>query len=459
MGLAGEHAQTRFCYSNSYAPLWTMKWLVLSVLLVLATVNEAKSKKTLVLLENLYLKDTHSIFFSDLEQRGHNLVFKLADESSLALSKYGEYLYENLVVFAPSVEEFGGSIDKDSIVDFIDNGGNVLVAASSAVGDILRDVGSEVGLELDEENTAAIDHLNYDIKDSGDHTLLAVDPSNVVDVELMVGKKQTAPALYRGIGMTADPDNPLVLEIMNGYSTTYSYFTNEPIKDYPLVVGRSTLLIAGLQARNNARVVFSGSLDFFSNEFFTANIMKAVDGKEHGTSSNQHLAKYISQWVFKERGVLRAGEVTHHRVGDNTTPSAYTIEDNVIYTIDIEEFSGEKWRPFQKKDVQLEFFRIDPFVCTFMNKTKDGKKYIAEFKLPDVYGVFQFKVDYNRVGYTHLFSTTQVSVRPFQHTQYERFLPAAYPYYFAAFSMMIGMSLFVLVFLHHKEDERRPKTE
>ena len=31
------------------------------------------------------------------------------------------------------------------------------------------------------------------------------------------------------------------------------------------------------------------------------------------------------------------------------------------------------------------------------------------FKLPDVYGVFQFKVDYNRIGYTHLFSTTQVS--------------------------------------------------
>lgn len=28
--------------------------------------------------------------------------------------------------------------------------------------------------------------------------------------------------------------------------------------------------------------------------------------------------------------------------------------------------------------------------------------------LPDVYGVFQFRVDYNRVGYTRLFSTTQV---------------------------------------------------
>jgi len=32
----------------------------------------------------------------------------------------------------------------------------------------------------------------------------------------------------------------------------------------------------------------------------------------------------------------------------------------------------------------------------------------ARFKLPDVYGVYQFRVDYNRMGFTHLFSTTQV---------------------------------------------------
>ena len=437
-----------------------MKLVFLVLSLIVATSTAAKGhKKILVLLENHYLKDTHSIFFSELEQRGFQLVYKLADESSLALSKYGEYLYEHLIIFAPSVEEFGGTIDKNSIVDFIDNGGNVLIAASSTVGDVLRDIGSEVGLELDEENTAAIDHVNYDVKDAGDHTLLAVDPGNIVDVELMVGPKSSVPALYRGVGMTADSDNPLVLEIMNGYSTTYSYFTQDPISDYPLVVGRSTLLIAGMQARNNARVVFSGSLDFFSNEFFTASVMKAIDGQEHSSSSNRQLAKFISEWVFKERGVLQVGEVQHHCVGDNSTPAAYTIKDDVIYTVDIQELVDGVWKPFQKKDVQLEFFRIDPFVCTFMNKTSDGKKYIAKFKLPDVYGVFQFKVDYNRIGYTHLFSTTQVSVRPFEHTQYERFLPSAYPYYFGAFSMMIGLVLFILVFLHHREDEKKPKAE
>jgi oligosaccharyltransferase complex subunit beta len=42
-----------------------------------------------------------------------------------------------------------------------------------------------------------------------------------------------------------------------------------------LAVGKSAILIGAMQARNNARVVITGSLDFFSNAFFTANINSA----------------------------------------------------------------------------------------------------------------------------------------------------------------------------------------
>lgn len=433
--------------------------LVVSVFLLFALgADGAKTgKKTLILLENLSMKDTHSVFFDDLKSRGYQLTFKMADDSSLALSKYGEYLYDNLIIFAPSVEEFGGTIDSNAIVDFIDNGGgNVLVAASSEVGDILRDLGMEVGLELDERGTSVIDHLIYDVKDSGDHTLLAVNPSLLMDSELIVGPKTTTPCLYRGLGMTADPENPLVLEIMTGATTSYSYFPSDTIKEYPHAVGKSTLLIAGLQARNNARVIFVGSIDFFSNEFFAASVLQAVPGaKEFDQSNNRALSVALSKWVFKEKGVLRVGTVKHHLKGETNPPLAYTIEDQVRYEIEIEELVNEKWVPFMAKDVQLEFFRIDPFVRTYLHKTPDKKKYFVEFKLPDVYGVFQFKVEYSRIGYTNLFSTTQVSVRPFEHTQYERFIPSAYPYYVSAFSMMIGLVLFSVVFLHFGDNTKK----
>ena len=40
-------------------------------------------------------------FFSD---RGFELTFKTADDASLSLSKYGEFLYDSLILFTPSVE-------------------------------------------------------------------------------------------------------------------------------------------------------------------------------------------------------------------------------------------------------------------------------------------------------------------------------------------------------------------
>jgi len=45
-------------------------------------------------------------------------------------------------------------------------------------------------------------------------------------------------------------------------------------------------------------------------------------------------------------------------------------------------------------------------------------------------------------------------VRPLQHTEYERFIPSAYPYYVSAFSMMAGVFLFSIVFLHYKDDTK-----
>ena len=38
-----------------------------------------------------------------------------------------------------------------------------------------------------------------------------------------------------------------------------------------------------------------------------------------------------------------------------------------------------------------------------------GGQLEAQFRVPDTYGIFKFVIDYNRVGYSHLQSATQVS--------------------------------------------------
>lgn len=80
--------------------------------------------------------------------------------------------------------------------------------------------------------------------------------------------------------MTADAENPLVLDILHASWTAYSFNPDEKITEYPHAVGQNTLLIAGLQARNNARVLFFGSLDFFSDEFFTSAVQSANSGQK-----------------------------------------------------------------------------------------------------------------------------------------------------------------------------------
>ena len=108
-----------------------------------------------------------------------------------------------------------------------------------------------------------------------------------------------------------------------------------------------------------------------------------------------------------------------------------------------------KWEAFKASDVQLEFIRLDPFVRTALSFL--GGYLQVTFKLPDVYGIFKFNVDYRRVGYTYLFSSTTVSVRPLEHTQYERFIPAAYPYYASSAAMIIGVFLFSFIQLYHQD--------
>lgn len=348
-------------------------------------------------------------FFFYYTDRGYKLTYKLADDSNLILSKYGEYLYKNLIIFAPSVQEFGGELSVEKITQFIDNGGNVLVAGSASSGDALRELASENGFEVDEEGASVIDHLNYDVSDAGDHTTIVASPENLIDSPIIVGQtKNVSPLLYRGTGLLADRENPLVLQVLTADSTAYSYVPENAIKEYPNAIGKGTLLIAALQARNNARVVFSGSLYFFSDEAFTSSVQKAQSDKVYKQSGNREVAENISKWVFGEVGRLRVASVTHHKEGESESPKAYTITDPVVYTISIEQLESGTWKPFQATDIQLEFVRIDPFVRTTL-KSIGGGRYEAKFKIPDVYGVYQFKVDYNRVGYDHLYSATQVN--------------------------------------------------
>lgn len=111
------------------------------------------------------------------------------------------------------------------------------------------------------------------------------------------------------------------------------------------------------------------------------------------------------------------------------------------YSIEIYEWSGTTWEPYVANDVQVQFYMMSPYVLKTLST--DSKvllnlilnivlvsssinswvkfvqlhvlfqgRYFTSFKVPDVYGVFQFKVEYERLGYTSLSLSKQVISDP-----------------------------------------------
>ena len=122
--------------------------------------------------------------------------------------------------------------------------------------------------------------------------------------------------------------------------------------------------------------------------------------------------------------------------------------------MEIQEFNGSQWLPYNAEDVQLEFVMLDPYIRVFLDNDGHGH-YTTTFQAPDVYGIFTFRVQYRKPGYSYLHVAESVTLRPFRHDEYPRFIPGAYPYYASSFSMMFGLLVFSLVFLYHKPETRK----
>lgn len=407
-------------------------------------------RRILVLLDDVGIKSSHSLYFKSLQNRGFELDFKLADDPKIALQRYGQYLYDALILFCPTIERFGGSVDLAGILDFVDSGHDLIIAADSAASDLIRDIATECGVDFDEDPSAmVIDHTSYSVSNTeGDHTLIASDDFIQSDV-ILGSQKIEAPILFQGIGHSLNPANSLVLKVLSASPSAYSANPKSILSNPPSLTGSAISLVSIMQARNNARILISGSLSVFSNRFFRSGVQKAGSSIKHEKSGNEQFFTEVSKWVFHERGHLKAVNVRHHKIGEVHEPAMYRINDDLEYSVEIYEWSGTSWEAYVANDVQLQFYMMSPYVLKTLSSEQKGL-YSTTFKVPDVYGVFQFKVEYDRLGYTSLHLSKQIPVRPFRHNEYERFIKVAYPYYGASFSMMAGFFIFTTVYLYNK---------
>lgn len=407
------------------------------------------SQKLLVVLDDVALKASHSIFFKSLKDRGYDLDFQQSTDESITLQKYGVFRYDGLVLFSPAVgsDSLPPALDLANLLEFVDSGRNILLAADVDTSDLIRDLATECGVDLDErKHNVVIDHQNY----AGTHINVdnaVIVATKIVNATTIVGSHPyTNPIIYRGLGLTISPASSLVMPILSASKAAYVGNPEKSVTEPPPPHASSVALVAALQARNNARVLVSGSIQMFSDLYFN---MKIEFKGERVKTANLQFAEEISKWTFHEKGHLKAGELKHHKKGEEDEPERYRVGDYVDFSVEILEWSGGEWAPYKAEGVQVQLFMMSPYVLKNLSHTGNGV-FFTEIHVPDVYGVFQFKVEYTRLGYTTLALSKQIPVRPFYHDEYERFIPSAFPYYASSFSMMVGFFLLGFIFLYHK---------
>lgn len=156
--------------------------------------------RTLVLLDDMTLKNTHSVFFEDLLHRGHTLTFY---ESDFSLKAFGDYLYDNIVLFTPKYDDFA-TISSEELRDFIDDGGNLMFIANGDINDKMRLFAATCGVEFDKKGSVVVDHFKFDaaLDETKQHSVFATDryvASSAILGDLGVAEQKT-PVLYSGVG-------------------------------------------------------------------------------------------------------------------------------------------------------------------------------------------------------------------------------------------------------------------
>ncbi|KAL8841204.1 MAG: hypothetical protein Q9170_000993 [Blastenia crenularia] len=347
--------------------------------------------------------------------------------------------------FWDDLERLGPSLTPNFLLQFINDGGNILLtlSAESPVPSAISSLLLELDVHLPPDRTSLVtDHFNYDtISASGKHdVLLLPQPSALRKNVKNFFNANGVIAFPRAVAQQLGASSSLLMPIMRAPDTAYIFNPTEEAEtvEDPFVVGTQASLVSTMQARNSARFTILGSVEALENTWFDAKV-KAVGAKETATS-NREFAKYLSAWTFMETGVLKVGEVEHHLsslpengAGNDSVaqigflnPKIYRIKNDVTFNIELCEYSFDHTGPFTPSSedaVQLEFTMLSPFYrldLQAISETLNSTIFSATFRLPDQHGIFAFRVNYKRPFLTNIDVKREVTVRHFAHDEWPR---------------------------------------
>lgn len=431
--------------------------------------TKKKLPKALVIYERKDLQYSHSRFFSQLASHA-DITYKSAISPNLSIRKFGVNQFNYIYLMAPSVDSFGGNVTSKSFGEFVDNGGNLVVATDHTIGNGIRNVGAQFGVEFDEDGTKVINNQYVDLEvDDGSHTsFVLMDKGQIFmgRTDTIVGDQEYYSIPWSGIGINLKPDHPYALPILKCTDSCYSWNPETDIDEYPTLMGRDVTLVAALQMQNGARVIFSGSILSFSNEQIHRIKLATNRGNDgegnpiriHTKNSLTKFQMHNMGWILNQKGRFRVKNYRHFLLDDIQKTKKFFVNDTVRFEIQIEEYISGQWFPITVNEQRFSFElnRMSTFVRGPM-KNEGGGLLSAEIRLPDIYGIFDFVVKFQEPGFQSIDQKFSITINPISYDMYDRFIPSAFPYYLSAFSMMVGAFLISFTVLYHEGGDIEPR--
>ncbi|WFD27211.1 oligosaccharyl transferase glycoprotein complex, beta subunit [Malassezia nana] len=445
--------------------------------------------------------DMHSYdaYMASMQQRGFHVDIRAPDEAQDALFELGERKFDHLLMLAPRMKQFPMGLAPQQIIEFLRDGGNMLVGVSPQLSEAWRELAREFGVEMGERKTKLVDHFGYDAQlDSGDHSAVLVGGHRdalqagglAAEAHAVFSDSTKAiadPLVFRGVAHWVGP-NPLAFPLLLPPTTAYQTEPPSIVRgsdgawqaegklealhsQLDLLTGAdahtpdaAASLATAIQLRDNsARVVLVGSTELFATSLYD----------DAARPLQRAVVDDMTSWAFQERGVLRVMRSSHHRVRADErdvrpdyeelegTTSMYRIKDTVAYELEISMYDGQAWQPAPADlDLQLSAVMLDPYVTVPLEAKKgpNSTLFRGHLRLPDKHGVFTLRVQWRRHGWSYMVAEDVVPVRPFNHDEYPRMLSSAWPYMAGAFSTMLGFVAFVYLWLTLPAEKLASKT-
>ncbi|KAJ3361948.1 hypothetical protein GGF32_006825 [Allomyces javanicus] len=412
--------------------------LLLAVVAHAALAKSLSGDRVLAVLDAPADADKYSNLLDGLKERGFNVQVESVSSKSAQLFSYGERTADHLLLL--TTKPLTNGIAPKSVIHFVNAGGNALIATTKGLSTSHRDLAGEFGIDF--EDALLTDEFYGDR-----NATTVIASSRVVAPAAIIGAGKVAQVAYRGIAHTVvAADNPYLLPVLDANPTSVGS---------KRVAGEKVRLVSAMQAANNARVALVGSLDVLADEFMAADRrIHAATPQFGGAStdklSNAAFATELLQWTFQEKAVVRAVAPVHHHVGGTEQHDMYRIKDEIVFNITLQEWTGTAWHAHLTNTLQFSATMLHPYVRHRMPlalTTAHSAVYSTHVHLPDVYGVYTFAATCKEPGYSHVEHKQLVSIRPYRHNEYPRYLPVAWPYYVGAYSHMAAFVVFAALWL------------